>query len=279
MSSGDITSLSGNRKGGNFMRVTFLTQEDPLYILPFFDSFFQQELREIEVTAIFACRSMGNRKRTKLLRELLTLYGLSGFTKLLGLQVWSKLSESTGLSDILGTAQSIRQTAGQHGILYKRIDDPNSQDSIALIDGQRPDVLVSVACPFILKTPLLRLPTMAALNIHHAPLPLYKGMMPTFWQMYHGETSVGITIHSMSEKLDEGEILFQDSTPILPGETMHLLIRRSKRYGAHVMLQILQSFASGTPPQPLTKAAESSYFSFPTVADMKEFHRRGLSAI
>jgi methionyl-tRNA formyltransferase len=104
-------------------------------------------------------------------------------------------------------------------------------------------------------------------------------MMPTFWQMYHGEPSVGITVHSMSERLDEGDIFLQQSAPVLPGESMHLLIRRSKRCGAHAMINVLKSFASGSPPQPLAKPQESSYFSFPTTADMKEFHRRGLRAI
>jgi methionyl-tRNA formyltransferase len=261
------------------MRVTFLTQENPIYILPFFDSFFQQDLTSIEVTAVFACRSMGNRKRSKLLRELLTLYGLSGFTRLLGLQAWSKFSEKTGLSSIVGTTQSISQIAETHRIHYKRIDNPNTPDNVARISAQRPDVLVSVACPFVLKSPLLRLPTMAALNIHHAPLPRYRGMMPTFWQMYHGEPSVGITVHSVSERLDEGDIFCQRTTPVLPSETMHSLIRRSKRSGAYAMLQVLRAFASGSPPQPIATLQESSYFTFPTAAEMKEFHRRGLRAI
>ena len=261
------------------MRVTFLTQEDPLYILPFFESFFGLDMETIEVTGIFACRSMGNRKRTKLLRELLSLYGAPGFAKLLGLQAWERLMAMARLSAIVRRHHSLKEVATTYRVPFKRINNPNRPENVACIAAHRPDILVSVACPFILKAPLLTLPTQDALNIHHAPLPRYKGMMPTFWQMFYGENSVGITIHTMSEKLDQGKILHQGSAPILPGETMHQLIRRSKRHGAQVMLQVLKQFAAGSPPPPLTVAEEGSYFTFPTTKQMQAFRSRGLRAI
>jgi methionyl-tRNA formyltransferase len=261
------------------MRVVILTQDDPLYILPFFESFFSFDIEPIEVTGIFACRSMGNRKRSKLLRELLALYGAAGFAKLLGLQAWKRLMAMSRSSAILRKHHSLREVAADYGVPYHRIDNPNRPENAERIAAHRPDVLVSVACPFILNTTLLNMPSQAALNIHHAPLPRYKGMMPTFWQMFHGERSVGVTVHTMSEKLDEGEILHQDSTPILPGETMHQLIRRSKRHGAQAMLQVLKSFADGVHPVPVDIAEEGSYFTFPTIEQIGAFRRRGLRAI
>jgi methionyl-tRNA formyltransferase len=261
------------------MRVTFLTQEDPLYILPFFDTFFSADIRPIVVTGIFACRSMGNRKRGRLLRELLSLYGGTGFAKLLGLQARARLFSSRGVVQISRQPHSIAEVARRHGVPYRRIDNPNRAECFDMIVAHQPDVLLSVACPFILKAPLLNLAKYAALNIHHAPLPRYKGMMPTFWQMYHGESSVGITIHTMTEKLDEGDIVLQESTPILPGETMHNLIRRSKRNGAQAVLRILRQYAAAAPPQPLTAIEESSYFTFPNGPEIREFRRRGLRAI
>ncbi len=261
------------------MRVTFLTQEDPLYILPFFDSYFALDLEPIEVTGIFACRSMGNRRRSKLLGELLSLYGPAGFSKLLCLQLRERLLANTGFGRMTRTHHSIKDVATRNRIPYFRIENPNRPENVKRISGHRPDVLVSVACPFILKVALLNLPTQAALNIHHAPLPRYKGMMPTFWQMFHGENSVGLTIHTMAEKLDEGNILYQSSIAINSGESMHELIRRSKRQGARAMQQLLRQFAEGSAPSPLVAAQEPSYFTFPTPDQMRIFRKRGLRAI
>lgn len=261
------------------MRVTFLTQEDPLYILPFFERFLTLDLNNIEITGIFACRSMGNRKRSKLLAELFSLYRPLGFSKLLCLQLRERLLASSGLSRLAGTPHSIRDVAKSSHIPYYRIDNPNKPDSLKCISSHTPDVLVSVACPHILKAPLLKLPSQAAINIHHAPLPKYRGMMPTFWQMFHGESSAGVTIHTMSEAVDEGNILHQSSISIRRGESMHALIRRSKRYGAEAMQQVLSQFAAGSPPTPMQAATQYSYFTFPTPNEMRIFRSRGLRAI
>ena len=141
------------------------------------------------------------------------------------------------------------------------------------------DLLVSVACPYILKVPLLTIAPKGAINIHHAPLPRYKGMMPTFWQMFHGEKSVGLTIHYMSPRIDEGEALLQDEQAIEPGESLDHLIQRSKRHGAHCMARVLRQIQEGTVKPVALDHSKSSYFTFPTSAEIKEFHIRGLRSI
>lgn len=261
------------------MRITFLTQDDPLYILPFFQSFFAEDLGDFEVTGIFACRSMGSRKRSALLRELAFLYGIPGFIKLLGLQAWHRMAARLRLGSVFGRSHSLQELATQSQVPYKRIGNPNTPFHFEEIASHQPEVLISVACPFILKRPILELPSSAALNIHHAPLPRYKGMMPTFWQMYHGERSVGITIHTMVDKLDEGSILYQDSVPVIPGESMHDLIRRSKRSGGRAMLNLLRRFAQGEMPTPVERSGETSYFTFPNATEIRTFRERGLKAI
>jgi len=62
------------------MRIEFLTQDDPLYILPFFDEFLRNYSSEFEVLQISCCPTMGKRSRLQLLRELAALYGIGGFT-------------------------------------------------------------------------------------------------------------------------------------------------------------------------------------------------------
>jgi methionyl-tRNA formyltransferase len=261
------------------MRVTFITQDDPLYILPFFESFFAQELRPLKVTGIFSCRSMGNRKRSTLLRELALLYGIPGLLKLLALQGGHRAAAAFRLGSMTGRSHSLREVARRSRIPFRRIENPNSPAHFQEIAAHEPHVLVSVACPFVLKRAVLDIPSVAALNIHHAPLPRYKGMMPTFWQMYHGERTVGLTIHTMAEKLDEGAILLQESVAVMQGENMHNLIRRSKSIGGEAMVKLLRQFAEGSSPQPRETSGESSYFTFPNATEMRIFKERGFKVI
>ena len=46
-----------------------------------------------------------------------------------------------------------------------------------------------------------------AVNYHNGPLPAYRGLLATNWELYHGEPTFGFTFHRLSEGIDEGNIL------------------------------------------------------------------------
>lgn len=261
------------------MRIVFLTQDDPLYILPFFDEFFRQDLGDIEVSGIFSCKTMGDRSRRKLLGDLRCLYGTWGLTRLVLRMIACK---GMALLPARRTAKhfySVPQICRAFGIQHASIANPNREEYKSQIAELAPDLLVSIACPYILKAPLLELPPLGCINIHHAPLPRYKGMMPTFWQMYHGEKQLGVTIHTMATKIDEGTALLQEQLPYSEKESLDSLIRRTKRHGAHCMIAALRQIAAQSQKTFALDGPGGSYFTFPTPAEMKEFRRRGLRAI
>lgn len=261
------------------MRIVFLTQDDPIYVLPFFDEFFRQELGEIKVAGIFSCKTMGERGRWRLLRELTHLYGATGLARLLIRRVNFKVAERWPAATTAKRFYSVAQICRAFKVPHGFIGNPNREEFRKSIAALTPNLLVSVACPYILKEELLSLPPRGCINIHHAPLPRYKGMMPTFWQMYHGERQVGLTIHTMAARVDEGSALLQEQLPIIQGESLDSLIRRSKRHGAHCMLEVLHQIAQKTQSSLPATNEQGSYFTFPTPAEMKEFRRRGFRAI
>jgi methionyl-tRNA formyltransferase len=261
------------------MRIEFLTQDDALYVLPFFQEFFEACPAEIEVLRVSSSRAMGKRPRIQLLRELLSLYGLAG-----SLRIGSRIIRAHLLSPMprrrgAERYDTVAQLCRSYAVPYAVIASPNAPEFLQAARERAADAIISVACPYILGRPLLSLPSRGCINIHHAPLPRYKGMMPTFWQMFHGERSVGITIHYMSEKVDEGSVLFQDSFEIVPGESLDHLIKRSKRYGAQCMVRVLRELHAGKQRAVPLSAAEGTYFTFPTIEEIRQFHRRGLRAI
>ncbi|HZU32500.1 MAG TPA: formyltransferase family protein [Candidatus Angelobacter sp.] len=261
------------------MKIEFLTQEDSLYILPFFEEFLQHYSGEFEITRISCCRAMGKRSRTQLLRELMWLYGVGGLSKLLAQAAAAKVMALFPKGRTAGRFYSIAQLARAYGIAYEPVANPNDPEFTNALQQRSPDLLISVACPYILKEKLLSIPPRGCINIHHAPLPRYKGMMPTFWQLYHGEQQLGVTIHYMAAKVDEGDALLQESQPVVPGESLHNLIRKSKRHGAHCMAKVIRSLQSNEAVPIHMDHAQGSYFTFPKREEALEFRRRGLRAI
>lgn len=261
------------------MRIEFLTQDDPVYILPLFDEFFRAAGSEFEVTRVSCCRTMGSRSRTQLAKELLWLYGPLGLARLLGRSAAAKTAGKLPLGRNARRFYSIAQACAAYGVPFGRIGNPNAAEFLRELGERRPDLIVSVACPYILKAKLLGTPPLGCINIHHAPLPRYKGMMPTFWQLYHGEKSVGLTIHYMVEKVDEGQALLQETLPVEPGESLDGLIRRSKRHAAHCLVRVLRDIRSQTQTTISLDRSQSSYFTFPTREQIREFRGRGMRVI
>lgn len=261
------------------MRIEFLTQDDPLYILPFFDEFLRNYGSEFEIIQISCCPTMGKRPRFQLLRELIALYGVWGFARVVNSVAVSRVLGKLPKRRTAGKFYSLEQAARAFGVRYKAIGTPNDNEFIESVRGRGADVLVSVACPYILKERLLSLPPRGCINIHHALLPRYKGMMPTFWQMFHGEKSVGVTVHFMAPKVDEGDGLLQEQLTIDQGETLDHLIVRSKRHGAHCMARALRRLSSDSYTTIPLNSEGGSYFTFPTVTEIRAFRRSGVRSI
>jgi methionyl-tRNA formyltransferase len=261
------------------MRIEFLTQDDPLYVLPFFEEFVRKYSSEFEILQISSSPTMGKRSRTQMLKELTSLYGPVGVARLMARAGLSRVLGSRGKGKDAAHYYTLSQLARAYGIPHESIGNPNAAEFVQTISNRKPDLLVSVACPYILKEQLLGIAPLGAINIHHAPLPRYKGMMPTFWQMYHGEKSVGLTIHYMVAKIDEGDALYQGDQPIEPGESLDCLIQRSKRHGAHCMAQVLRDIRNNKTKPITLDHSKGSYFTFPTAPEIQEFRKRGFRAI
>ena len=256
-----------------------MPNDNPLYVLPFFEEFFRHYSSEFEILQLSVCRPMGKRPRLQLLHELVALYGCVGFAKLGACLVMAKTFGMLPRQPGARRFYTIRQLCRAYGVPFRPIGDPNAVRFVNEVAARAADIIVSVACPYILKSTLLELPRLGCINIHSARLPKYKGMMPTFWQMLHGEKELGITVHYMTRAIDQGSIVLQESIRIEPGESLHHLILRSKRYGAHCMARVLRRLEGREQLNPIRVEEQGSYFTFPTLNEIREFRRRGLRAI
>ncbi len=261
------------------MKIEFITQDDSRYILRFFDEFIRCYADEFRIGMISVCPTMGQRSRRQLAKELFWLYGARGFVQLGAGAILDRFLGTLSAARGAKRYHTIAQLCRAYDIPCHHIGNPNDAAFLSALQQRGSEVLVSVACPFILREPLLRLPPLGCINIHHAPLPRYKGMMPTFWQMYHGEKSVGVTVHYMEPEIDSGDALLSEQIEIERGESLDHLIRRSKRHGAHVMAKALRQLASGHPVRVPLNTFEGSHFTFPTRDEIRDFKRNGLHAI
>src|SRR3954447_15160174 len=140
------------------MRIEFITQQDPIYILPFFEEFIRNYSGEFTIARISLCKTMGNRPRLQLLRELAALYRPWGLTRLLGRVAASRSLGALPLPKGAPRYFGLMQLCRAYGIECGPIDNPNEPQYVAQTASRGCDLIISVACPYILKKNLLSVP-------------------------------------------------------------------------------------------------------------------------
>ena len=66
----------------------------------------------------------------------------------------------------------------------------------------------------IIKETVFSLPRLGSINLHQGFAPLYRGGPTVFWELFNGESEVGITIHFVAAKVDTGDIILQKTIPL-----------------------------------------------------------------
>lgn len=246
------------------LRVLFVTEDDPLYVIRFFDIFFAEYPREeLEICGITIDRAF----HEPMWKTLGRMHGFYG--------PWGAFRQGLRFIDARLRGRSIASLARSAGVPLVRARSVNQLEYIAQVRAIAPDVIVSVAAPEVFKPELLDVPRLGCINIHSGRLPMYRGMMPTFWQMLRGERAVTMTVHRMAEKLDAGDVLATQAFAIKTFDSLDRVIEGTKCEGARLIMRVLLDLRAGrTQPSPLDMI-DAHYFSFPKPEHVQEFRKRG----
>jgi len=229
------------KDSGDDMRILFFTQDDPFYVKLFFDEFFRNCRDGGAVEGVVICDVMGKKSFPKLLKQMYDFYGPVDFTRMGARYVGSKVGGALPAMVRGERSFNIEQLCAGYGIPVLRGNGLHSPAFLSKVRSMKADLFVSVASPVIFRKELIEAARLGCINIHSGKLPRYRGMMPNFWQLYHGEKKVGITVHEINEKIDDGRIILQRDVEVQPRETLDSLMGRTKRIGAHCVADAIRS--------------------------------------
>lgn len=253
------------------MRIMLVTQEEAVYIPGFIAGLDAEVIREIAgITILPGAMAVGN------LGKMIHVFG--------GCEVVRQGIRYFGFRclDLMfpggkaGRFFSVRNLARTLRIPVYRPGNVNSPEYRRQVQQARVDLVVSVAAPQIFGKELLALPPGGCINVHNALLPFYRGIMPSFWVLANGERYTGVTVHSMSERVDAGDIIVQEKVEITPEDTLHTLMLRTKtRIGPSALARALRMIEEGTAHPVSMQAGRGSYFSFPDRDAVRRFRKLG----
>ena len=139
----------------------------------------------------------------------------------------------------------------------KRVLTPSSVKSIALKYGipvltpnkirleyepvlaYKPDLIITSAYGQIIPSEILDYPKYKCINTHGSLLPKYRGASPIQSAIMNGETTTGMSIMYMNEKMDEGDILVQKTIDIDIHDTSTTLFNKMSQLTLDILLDFL----------------------------------------
>jgi len=151
--------------------------------------------------------------------------------------------------------------AEAHGIPVRREPDFNADHVYDAIREAQPDLLLSFYFREMIQGRFLELPRLGAYNLHGSLLPHYRGRAPINWVLVNGERETGVTLHAMTPKPDDGDIVAQAPIPIEWDDTALSLTLKAARAGRELVRECVPRIAEGKASRTLQKQlGPSSYF-------------------
>lgn len=135
--------------------------------------------------------------------------------------------------------------AKAHGIPVRMEPDFNADSVFEAIANASPDFLLSFYFREMIQARFLEIPRLGAYNLHGSMLPSYRGRAPINWVLVKGEPTTGITLHAMTPKPDDGDILAQTSILIDWDETALSLTHKCAQAGRALVRETIPAIAAG----------------------------------
>jgi formyltetrahydrofolate deformylase len=145
------------------------------------------------------------------------------------------------ISVIIGTEKTLEPLAKKAKIPFVIVNDKNQQkaeEKIIDICKKYNIDLISLARYMRILSPnfVWRYPN-RIINIHPSLLPAFPGALAYAQAYERGTKIVGVTSHYVTENLDQGPIIFQDSFKVDPNDTLEKIKSKGQKLEAETLLK------------------------------------------
>ena len=148
------------------------------------------------------------------------------------------------ISVIIGTENSLEPLAKKSKIPFVTVKETNQQkaeEKIFDICKKHSIDLISLARYMRILSPnfVWRYPN-RIINIHPSILPAFPGALAYAQAFERGTKIVGVTSHYVTENLDQGPIIFQDSFKVDPNDTLEKIKAKGQKLEAETLFRAMK---------------------------------------
>jgi folate-dependent phosphoribosylglycinamide formyltransferase PurN len=223
---------------------------------------------EIEFVGGF-CQTNGQ-TLTAVIRDRLRRRGSLGIAVLL----LDALRAGAGLLITPRAALALRKSRARIANRIHAVPDLHATPILERVRSLDPDLGLIYGSP-LLKPQLFRIPRFGTAGIHHGKMPQYRGKKTTFWSMYNGEETAGVTIQLVNTGIDTGQIIQRGEVPI--GRKSIAQVRKElEDLGLTLYLQAILDLKRGVARLVPESGPKGKLYKDPQLADFVKFWLRHL---
>ena len=129
-------------------------------------------------------------------------------------------------------------------------EDISDRNFIETLKGLSPEIIVLISYGKILPEAIIDIPSYGAINLHPSLLPKYRGAAPVEWALINGEKETGITVITIKDKVDTGEIIKQQKVPVDETDDIFSLRKRLSEIAPSILIESIDNIKKGVKPYP-----------------------------
>lgn len=256
------------------MNILIIVDETPFY-QPLFIHQLIQKLK-LKGYKIYGANIIKIDKKNNIERYLISKFYKLSLYELLSFVVKKILYTLLNLLFPLGKNNqffSIKSVFQKHNIPYFSVKkDINKNQYLNKIREMNLDLILN-SSSLIFKNELLNLPKLGCLNRHTSLLPEYAGLWPVIQAIAKNEDYTGVSIHQMTNNIDYGNIYAQKKININKLKNVSLIYAIAFSMSSDLYIEAIEKIVNKL--KPLEVNNKSSYYSFPTNTDWKDFRKNG----
>jgi len=109
-----------------------------------------------------------------------------------------------------------------------------------------PDLFIVADYGEILKSLILDMPFMGAINVHGSMLPKYRGAAPIQRSLINGDLKTSVSIVKMVLALDAGDVLAHEDIDLPPSMTFGELAQKMSLLSCPLLIKVIDQIKAGT---------------------------------
>lgn len=163
--------------------------------------------------------------------------------------------------------ESVAELAAANDLPVYAPEDINHPLWVERIREMGADILFSFYYRNMVGKKILATPPAGCLNLHGSHLPRYRGRCPVNWVLIHGEKETGVTLHYMTPRPDDGDIVGQKRVPIDDNDTALSLHKKLAAAAGDLLDDLLPKIRENRAERIPQEQTSASYFGGRRPAD------------